>query len=698
MRSLFFSVILGMVFAMATFLTGAMLPAQEDGAEGAATAEVPVVAPSADADVDTEADTEAALTEGFTDALSLDESEQPQELDLSVFDVPENASPDELFAWVESLETKVPQPKSQEEMEQMVAALTAAFDKVAELVLSHPEATVENKMQAYQMRVQALLGGAQGDPSAIEKVTELADKILADEKEETLQLLGLELKAQTFLARMQQDPGAVDALRVFLDPIIDSAETTQTVKEKAQEIKAVSLLISAEQDSAKTDDFENYFNDLLAGPLSPESRERLYQLRIQSLLPDQEDDAEKAEAKAKKLDELIGKIMNEESETLKALGYATKANVLVAAAQKDPAAVDALFDFANKTLEVVQDGQTRQQMAGLMIQGYMLKMRAGEEVRDDLVAFLDKMIAEKPDETFLVRLVSVKIQILSMMVQDDSSKVDVLAKALEDAPEVSGINNLLSIGWSGVYMARVKNIAAEKGSIDDLNAVLEQIKGKLNDAPVLALMLGDLQPQIEAIGAANGDPELLAKVFGDFIEVCEKSDNEMLQGAANVLKNALQLSKLVGTDLNIKGVEVTVEADKPFDSVALEGKYFLVDLWTTKDQGCFEQIEELKQLYTDFNAKGFEVVGINTGDEKELLSRVLEVFEMPWVILSGKLAEEQGILLPEVLSTLPPGKRVLVGPDAKVLLVSDDLQQVRDLLTEKLGAPKAAEAQGEENK
>lgn len=692
MRSVFFSVTLGMTFGLAALLAAPAVMADDDAAADNA------AAPAAAEDTAAPAADDAALDEDFTDALSLDEADQPQEIDLTIFEVPENASPEELFAWVESLETKVPQPRSREEMEQMITALTAALNTVAEQVLAHPEATVDHKMQAYQMRVQALLGNAQGDPSAIEKVTELADKILADEKEETLQLLGLELKAQTFLARMQQDPSAVEALRVFLDPIIDSPDTAQAVKEKAQEIKAVSLLISAEEDSAKTEDFENYFSELLAGPLSPESRERLYQLRIQSLMPEQDDSPEKAEAKAKKLDELTDKLLNEQSDTLKALGYAAKANSLVAAAQKDPAAVDALFDYANKTLEVVQDSQTRQQMAGLMIQGYMLKMRAGEEVRDDLVAFLDKMIAEKPDETFLVRLVSVKIQILSMMVQEDPSKADVLAQALSDAPEVPGINNLLSVGWAGVYVARVKNIAAEKGSIDDLNAVLDQIKAKISDTPILALTLSDLQPQFEAIGAANGDPELLSKVYGDFIEICEKSDNEMLQGAAKILTNALQLTKIVGTEIAFKGIEVAPEADKQFDSETLKGKYFLVDQWTTKDQGCFEQIEEVKQLHADFSAKGFEVVGINTSDETELLTRVLEVFEMPWIILSGKQAEEQGILLPETLSALPPGKRVLVGPDAKVLLVTDDLQQVRELLAEKLGAAEAADAQAEESK
>ncbi|MBQ3454398.1 MAG: hypothetical protein IJG25_05970, partial [Thermoguttaceae bacterium] len=133
MRSVFFSVTLGMTFGLAALLAAPAVMADDDAAADNA------AAPAAAEDTAAPAADDAALDEDFTDALSLDEADQPQEIDLTIFEVPENASPEELFAWVESLDTQVPQPRSREEMEQMVTALTAALNTVAEQVLAHPE-------------------------------------------------------------------------------------------------------------------------------------------------------------------------------------------------------------------------------------------------------------------------------------------------------------------------------------------------------------------------------------------------------------------------------------------------------------------------------------------------------------------------------------------------------------------------------
>lgn len=689
-----------------------------------------------------EADAPAAdtgLAEGFTDALSLD-AEKPavQPLDPALFAVPENAAPAEMFAFIDSLEGKLPQPTNEAEMQQLIDALTKCYLDVAEKVLAHPEATKEDKerarqqklvalsararsdenaageldsflneqiaaaeddaakSEAYQMKVQALMSDAQRDPAVLEKVAALADKILAEEKAEQLQLLGLELKAQTLLARLQNDPTVADAMLAFLEPMIAAEETAQTVREKAQEIKAVALLIAAETDATKEPAFEGYFDELLAGPLSPESRQRLYQLRVQTLMPAENADEQVAAAKAQKLDALIERLLKEESEDLQSLGYAAKANALLAAAQKDPKEVDKLFAYADERLASAPSEQVKEQMAGLKIQGYMMKKQQGEQVEPEMLAFIDQMIAEKPSETFLGRLATIKIQILSMAVQTDPTQADALAEALNGFAATPGAENLLPLGWANVYMAKINQLADNKGSVADLDAILTELKAKLADMPILAVVLGDLQPAIEKIGAANNDPGLVERVFGEFIALCSGSDNEMLKGAAEVLEGALNLKKLVGTDIAFEGIEVAPEKDKKFNSSELAGKYYLVDRWTTSDRGCFETIDELKELYGDFQPKGFEVVGINTDADLQMLSRVLEVFEMPWIVLSTKLSADAKLPeFPAAFAALPPGNRVLVGPDGKTLMVTDDLAKVRDLLAEKLGVPEKKEAPAE---
>lgn len=717
------SLTMGFVLSVLLISAQNLLWAQDapaaDAAEPATAAEAPAAA-------------DAPLSEGFTDALSLEAVPEAKPLDMTLFAVPENGTPTELFAFIDALEGKIPRPTNEAEMEQLIDALTKAYLDVADKVLAHADATKEDKdrarqqklvalsararsdesaageldaflndlvaaaeddaakSEAYQMKVQALMSDAQRDPAALEKVAALADTILAEEKGEQLQLLGLELKAQTFLARMQSDPGAADAMLTFLDPMIAAEETAQIVREKAQEIKAVALLFAAETDPTKEAAFEGYFDELLAGPLSPESRQRLYQLRVQTLMPQQgeETDAETAAAKSQKLDALVERLLKEESDELKSLGYAAKGSSLMAAAQNDPKAIDALFAYADETLAAAASEKVKEQMAGLKIQGYMMKMQQGEKIESDLLAFLDKMIAEKPSEAFLGRLASIKIQILSMAVQSDPAQADALASALDAFAATSGTENLLPLGWANVYMAKINKIADDKGSIADLDAVLAELKTKLGDMPVLAVMLGDLQPAINKIGVSNGDSALLERVFGEFIELCSGSENEMLKGAAEVLSSALELKKLVGTEIAFEGIEAAPEKDKKFNSAELAGKYYLIDRWTTSDRGCFETIEELKELYGDFQPKGFEVVGINTDENTQMLSRVLEVFEMPWIVLSTKMSADAKLAeFPAAFAALPPGNRILVGPDGKTVLVTGDLGKIRELLTEKLGAP-----------
>lgn len=710
---------LTMVFVLSVLLVSAqnLLRAQDAPAVEAAPAE---------------AAADASLGEGFTDALSLDAKPEVKPLDMTLFVVPENGTPAELFAFIDALEGKIPQPTNEAEMEQLIGALTKAYLEVADKVMAHADATKEDKdrarqqklvalsararsdesaageldaylndliataeddtakSEAYQMKVQALMSDAQRDPAALEKVAALADKILAEEKGEQLQLLGLELKAQTFLARLQNDPSAADAMLTFLDPMIAAEGTAQLVREKAQEIKAVALLIAAETDQTKEAAFEGYFDELLAGPLSPESRQRLYQLRVQTLMPQkgEEVDAETAAAKTQKLDALVERLLKEESEELQSLGYAAKANSLMTAAQKDPKAIDTMFAYADGILAASPSDKVKEQMAGLKIQGFMMKMQQGEKIEPELLAFLDKMIAEKPSEAFLGRLASIKIQILSMAVQNDPTQADTLASALGAFAATPGTENLLPLGWANVYMAKINKIADDKGSVADLDAVLAELKTKLGEMPVLAVMLGDLQPAIEKIGEANGDSALVERVFGEFIELCKGSENEMLKGAAEMLSSALELKKLVGTEITFEGIEAAPEKDKTFKSAELAGKYYLIDRWTTSDRGCFETIEELKELYGDFQPKGFEVVGINTDENTQMLSRVLEVFEMPWIVLSTKMTADAKLAeFPAAFAALPPGNRILVGPDGKTVLVTSDLGKVRELLTEKLGAP-----------
>lgn len=683
----------------------------------------------------------APLDENFTEALTLDEKPAVKPLDESLFKLPENAKPSELFAFLESLETKLPQPTNQAEMEQLINALTNAYLQVAEQVLAYTDATDKEKeqarqqkaialsarsrsdesaaaeldaflnemiaqaaddsakTQAYQLKFQILADKAQNDPSVMDQLTALADEIFANEKSEELHLLALEIKAQSCLARVQTNPEAVNDLLAFLDPMIADEAAAQKVREKAQEIKAIALLFAAESDAAKLEAFENYFNSLLDGPLSPESRLRLYQLRIQTLLSGGgQPGAEPNPEDAAKLDALLDRLIKEESEDLKSLGYAVRANQLIQSVKKNPELTKTLFEYADQVLAEKPSEQVKEQMAGLKIQGYMMMIRQEQKVDDELLAFVDQMLAENPSEQFRSRLASIKMQILSMQTQLDTTKTPALEKALVELADVPGMENILPMGWATLYTAKLSTLADNKGTVAELDALLNEMKSKLGEMPILAVLICDAVDNIKKIGSNNGDEALLQRVFNDFATLCRESDNEMLQGAADMLDSTLKLQMLAGSDIAFEGIETAPEADKKFSASEMAGKYYLVDIWNTTDPSCFETIEELKELYTDFSPKGFQIVGINTDPDTKMLQRVLDVFSMPWIILSVKLSADAGLPpLPPEFNALPPGSRILVGPDGKALFVSAEIGTIRKTLEEKLGLPEVkaepAEAQ-----
>ena len=714
------------------FFTVAALNAQEAPADQKASADAAV--PSADE---------------VQDALSLSDSAPAAELDMTLFTCPENAKPAELFAFVDGLDSKIPQPKTPEEMAKIVDAITTLYGEVAAQVLAHPEATDEEKTQAiqlkfvaltaksrndeaaqkeleeflaqqlaeakddaakvkaYQMKLQAMLSDAQTDPTVLDRVGAMADEILAQEKGEELQLLGLEVKSYTLLSQARADQKAADELLGFLNGILADESISQKMREKAQQTKIAAIQASPKPEEEKAAELDAYFDEVLAGELSPEARKDIYMMWIQTVMPQQprqgmgQAQAPAAPIDPAKVEKLVGQLLKEESDELKSLGYAVKSSALMSAAQADPAALDALFKFAEEVLASAPSATVKEQMAGLMLQGYMMKMQQDKEAENELLAFLDRMIAEKPEGAFLERLNSIKLQVLSMQSQEKPEKIADLEKLLTELDGQEAYAKMLPMAWATVYMTKIQNIADNKGTVKELNGVLDALKAKLNDMPILSVLVGDLKDAIEKIGANNNDPELLGRVFKEFIDICSASENEMLKQAAEMLDGILKLSALSGKEVSFEGMAVAPEKDKKFDSSELAGKFYLVDLWTTSDPASFETVEELKELHGDFSPKGFQIVGINTDNDTAMLPRFLEVFSMPWIVLSQKLSADAGLApLPSEFLALPAGTRILVGDDGKVLMVTADTDAIRKTLEEKLGVPekKAEEKKAEEKK
>ncbi|MGI5831603.1 MAG: hypothetical protein ACOX6D_03615 [Thermoguttaceae bacterium] len=677
------------------------------------------------------------LADEMSDLTVLEEPSQgeaPETLDLTI---PENATPAELLNFVQGIEQRLPQPQTEEEMADLVRKISSVYKEIADRVLADESATDderrqatelkvvaytvgaqmgeegaaeeldamitnliasaktdEEKIQAYQVKLQAI-AAAQADPTALDRVGDLADEILANKESEELQAFGLEMKAQEAFTRGRLEESAIADFVDFLNGYLADSEISQRAREKAQEIKLASLLMLSQSEDGNDDEVDAYFDEIVAGPLSPESRQAVYQMRVQAMMaagsPGPGEPVGMSPEKIAKLDAIAEKLLAEESEDLHSMGYAIKSTNLVQRAQEDPANLDALFAFADQKLADNPSETLKKQMIGLKIQGHMIKVQEDSAAAKEMLAFLDEQLAGELNEETQTRLATVKLQVLMMQMQTDASYADELEKTLNEMKDHEELERVVQTGWGALYVGQIRNIAENGGTIDDFNAVFEQIKAKMNEMPILGFLVGNIQSTIDEIGRKNGDDELSDRVLEELIAAANESEHPIAPQVATSLQSILDLSRLQGSAIVIEGVQLGEDQNK-FSTNDLSGKYFLIDIWSAKDRGYFELLEDLSALRKDFGPKGFEIVGINTDEGTDEITRAIDVLEMNWPVLSTVLSEAAGFeVLPEALAALPPGIKVLAGPDGTVEII-DDLDNIRAYLTEKLGKPESAEA------
>ncbi len=72
---------------------------------------------------------------------------------------------------------------------------------------------------------------------------------------------------------------------------------------------------------------------------------------------------------------------------------------------------------------------------------------------------------------------------------------------------------------------------------------------------------------------------------------------------------------------------------KSFDIAQYKGKVVLIDFWATWCGPCRAALPELKELYEQHHAKGFEIVGVSVDSDKQALIDLIAAEEIPWTNL-----------------------------------------------------------------
>jgi thiol-disulfide isomerase/thioredoxin len=95
------------------------------------------------------------------------------------------------------------------------------------------------------------------------------------------------------------------------------------------------------------------------------------------------------------------------------------------------------------------------------------------------------------------------------------------------------------------------------------------------------------------------------------------------------------MAELLGrrTEALEKVLELKVKAvdGREVDLSKLRGKVVLLDFWATRCPPCVALMPTLKALYEKYQPKGFEIIGINSDEQKAQMTRFLAQEKVPWL-------------------------------------------------------------------
>lgn len=128
--------------------------------------------------------------------------------------------------------------------------------------------------------------------------------------------------------------------------------------------------------------------------------------------------------------------------------------------------------------------------------------------------------------------------------------------------------------------------------------------------------------------SADKEPDFfsaeLSKLIALYPELEEAKQLKKEFLAQNAIKNALKKGS------TIPHIAYNDPSGKKIDINSFKGKYLLVDFWASWCGPCRKAIPEIKELYSAYNSKGFEVLSVSIDTDNSAWRKAMTEENMPW--------------------------------------------------------------------